>query len=79
MTIDIRPIEDGTAVTANDSTNLGCTRAVWVGGAGDLAVTFYRTGNVRTIVGVPAGTMLPIRVSKVMSTNTTATSILALY
>jgi len=79
MTDSIRPIEDGVAVTASDSTVLGCTRALWVGGAGNVAVTCYRTGNVITFVGVPAGTMIPIVVSKVMSTNTTATSILALF
>lgn len=79
MTIDIRPIEDGVAVTKSDSTLLGCTRALWIGGAGDVAVTHYKTGTVATYAGVAAGTMIPVRVSKVMSTNTTATNILALY
>lgn len=78
MTDSIRPIDTGVAVTPSDSTVLGATRALWVGGAGNVAVTFYKGGTV-TFVGVPAGTMLPVVVSQVMSTNTTATSILALF
>jgi hypothetical protein len=32
-----------------------------------------------TFVAVPAGTVLPIRVSRVLSTSTTATSLINLY
>lgn len=65
------------AVTKSDSTVLSTTRALYVGGAGDVAVTM-RDGSVVTFSAVPAGTFLPLRVTKVMSTNTTATLILAL-
>jgi hypothetical protein len=37
------------------------------------------SGAVATFVGVVAGSVLPIRCSKVMSTNTTAASIVALF
>ena len=50
-----------------------------MGGAGDLAVMFIDGSAGVTLAGVTAGTLLPIQVQKVMSTNTTATSIVALY
>lgn len=69
----------GAAVTASDSTTLTPTRAVYVGGAGNLAVLFAGDAAAVTLTGVAAGTLLPIQVTKVMSTNTTATSITALW
>src|SRR3990167_3224603 len=49
-------------------------RAIWVGGAGNLQVQ-TQNGETVTIVGVVAGTLLPLSVKRVLSTNTTATSI----
>lgn len=69
----------GAAVTPGDSTTLPATRGIWVGGAGNLAVIFAGDTTAVTLVGVAAGTLLPIQVTKVMSTNTTATNIVALY
>lgn len=65
------------AVTPSDSTVLTTTRAIYVGGTGALAVTMAGGGNA-TFSAVPVGTLLPIRVTKVLSTGTTATLILAL-
>jgi hypothetical protein len=48
---------------------------LYVGGAGDLAIVPALSGSAVTLVGVPAGTFIWCRVSKVMSTNTTATSV----
>jgi hypothetical protein len=73
------PVTGGEAVTPHNSTDLvKVSRALWVGGAGNVAAVM-KDGTVLTFVGVPAGTMLPIRVSRVNSTNTTATSMVALY
>ncbi len=69
----------GVAVTKSDSTILETTRALWVGGVGDVAVVFADGGSAVTLVGVAAGTLLSVQVTKVMSTNTSATSIVALY
>ena len=70
----------GAAVTPNDGTDLThTTRAINVGGAGNLAVILDRDSSAVTFLAVAAGTMLPIRVRRVMSTNTTATSIVALH
>lgn len=68
------------AITKSDATDLTANKikALWVGGAGDVAVIGINDTAAVTIVGVPAGTLLPVMVSKVMSTNTTATSIVGL-
>ena len=75
---ETRSATGGVAVTPSDSTDLGVTRALWVGGAGNLAVQFVDTATTITLTGIPAGTLMPIQVSKVMAA-TTATSIVALY
>ena len=69
----------GFAVTKSDSTIFSQpTRALWVGGAGDVAVK-YIDGSTDTIQAVAAGTLLPIRVTQVLSTGTTATKISGMY
>ena len=55
------------------------TRALYVGVGGNVAVVMSDGGAAVTFVGVQAGTILPIRVDRVNSTNTTATNIVALY
>lgn len=74
------PAWDAAAITPHDSTNItgAPTRAVYVGGAGNV-VAVMASGNVVTFTGVPAGTILPIRVDRVNSTSTTATSLVALF
>jgi hypothetical protein len=55
------------------------SRAIYVGGAGDLVVTM--AGNrdkTVTFKDVPAGQVLPIRVAQV-NAGTTATDIVAIY
>lgn len=61
------------AVTKSDSTVLQF-RAVYVGGAGDVAIKHTEAGSAVTYVGVPAGSILPVSGVRVMSANTTATS-----
>lgn len=67
------------AVTPNDSTDLGVVRALYVGAGGNVAVVAIHDSSAVTLVGVPTGTIIPVMVSKVMATNTTATSIVAIY
>jgi hypothetical protein len=72
------PASRAEAVTPSDSTDLTyVSRGLWVGGAGNVAVVMV-SGDAVTFSGVVAGTLLPIRVSRVKSTSTTATLILAL-
>jgi hypothetical protein len=66
------------AVTPSDVTVLIPTIGVYVGGAGNVAVTMLN-GAVVTFTAPPVGTVLPIQVTKVMATNTTATLIIALW
>lgn len=75
----VDPGSNAAAVTPNDSTDLTyTTRALFVGGAGNIAVTMAGGQSV-TFTGVTAGALLPIRVTRVLSTGTTATTITALW
>jgi len=69
------------AVTTSDTADSGdmafVSRALYVGGAGDL-IAVRADGVEVPFVGVPAGTLLPIRAKRVKATGTTATSIVAL-
>lgn len=65
------------AVTPSNTTVISA-RALYIGGAGNVAVTAL-DGSTATFTSVPAGTILPVVVTKVMATGTTATNIVALY
>lgn len=52
-------------------------RALYIGGAGNVAVTM-EDGSTATFTAVPVGTVLTIRVKQVLSVGTTATNILGL-
>ena len=68
------------AVTPSDVNNFarGVCQGIYVGGAGAIAAVM-EDGTVATFSAVPVGTLLPIRATRVNSTNTTATLLLALY
>ena len=73
------PYTNAVAVTPHDTNDLTyVTRGVYVGGTGTLKVNMQDSGTV-TFAGVPAGTLLPIRATRVYSTGTTAATILALW
>lgn len=65
------------AVTPHDTNTIRPTVALYVGGAGNVAVVFTND-EAATFTGVTVGTVLPIEVKQVKATNTTATAILAL-
>lgn len=67
------------AVTPSDSTVLKPTRGLYVGAAGNVKVDMAERGTAVTFVGLQAGTLLPVQVIKVYSTDTDATDIVALY
>lgn len=73
------PATSGAAVTPADGADLGSvSRALWVGGAGDVKVTL-RDGTAVTLTAVPAGSLLPLQCTRVWATGTTATAIVALW
>jgi hypothetical protein len=53
------------------------SRALYVGGTGDLAVMRHDGGQA-LFTAVPAGSLLPVNVMGVFATNTTATNITVL-
>jgi hypothetical protein len=70
------PISFVFAVTPSDSVDLPeTTRALYVGGAGNVRLT-ARDGGTVTYTGVAAGQRLPIRAVRVLATGTTATNII---
>lgn len=66
------------AVTPDNETALAGVRALYIGGAGDVAVVTPNRSAAVVFTGVAAGTILPVRATRVNSTNTTATAIVAL-
>jgi hypothetical protein len=68
-TVDIPSITGGTS-------NNGCV--LYVGGAGNLRVDTVGGDDV-TFTGVLAGSFIPVQVTRVYATGTTATSIVALW
>ena len=71
------PAGYGVAVTPSDSVVIPMTRALYVGVGGNIRVTDIND-NV-TYANVPSGSILPVQVSRVFATSTTASSIVALY
>ena len=69
------------AITPNDTTVFSPPlSALWVGGAGNIAVLAANDTVAVTISTVAAGTLLRfVAVQKVMATNTTATLIYGSY
>lgn len=73
------PADNGAEVEPLDDTDLvQVTRYLYVGENGDVAVTLKSGANV-VFANVQSGTILPVRVSRVANTNTTANSIVALW
>ena len=78
VTVSSESAVDAVAITKSDSTVFTPPlRGIYVGGTGDVAVTTM-LGTVITFTAVPAGFILPVYCSKVMSTNTSATSMVGL-
>jgi hypothetical protein len=72
------PARDGFAITPNDAADItAVTRAVYVGGPGNLAIVL-QSGATVTLSNVASGSLLPLRIKRLLATGTTATSIVGL-
>lgn len=74
------PIRGCKSVTPDDSNDLpdGVTRAVYIGGSGNVKMTLIN-GDVATWINAADGQLIPCMVTRIWSTGTTATNIMALY
>lgn len=77
MALTFNTAENAFAITPSDVTDISAT-SLYIGGAGNLAVLTAGADTV-TFNGVLAGTILPVEVTRVLSTGTTATNIIGLY
>ncbi|EPX77514.1 spike base protein, RCAP_Rcc01079 family [Litoreibacter arenae] len=78
-TTPISPARSASTVVPDDTGDLPfVSRAIYVGQAGALSVEMV-DGDTVTFESVPAGSMLPIRASKVNATGTTAAAIISLW
>ncbi|WP_404404943.1 hypothetical protein [Pelagibacterium halotolerans] len=72
------PAGDIFSITPDDAADLTQTiRGIYVGATGDLSVV-AASGAQAVFVGVPGGTVLPVSVSRVMATGTTASNLVGL-
>lgn len=67
------------AVTPSDSTRVNC-RAIYVGGAGSVAVSPDGTTGATVFTAPPVGSIIPVELNqgRIMATGTTATLLVAL-
>lgn len=73
------PARDAAAVTPSDSAQISpVARALYVGGSGDIKLV-TQGGTTVTFQDIVAGSILPVRATKVFATDTTATNIVALF
>lgn len=73
------PARSAVAVTPSDTTELTTvSRALYVGVGGNVTV-LMADGTTCLFTSVVGGTVLPIRIRRVNSTNTTATSMVAMW
>ena len=76
---DTPPIHEF-SITPSDSNQLPfVTRAIYVGGAGNIAVILAGDSTPVTFKAVPLGAVLKLRAAQVMATNTTAANLVGLY
>jgi len=75
----VRSYQRAEDVSPNNSTDLPhITKAIYVGGAGDVKIDLTQGGTV-TLKAVPVGTFLQVEAKRVYATGTTATLMVAFF
>lgn len=78
--LNFAPAANAYAVTPTDGDDLEqATRGLMVSATGDVKVNFLTTGTEIVLAGLLPGVVYPFQITKVFSTDTTATGIIALY
>lgn len=73
------PAVDGTMIVPNDSNDLPhVTRAIYIGAAGRISAQLA-SGATIDLEAVPGGTVLPLRVRKILASGTTAGGLVGLW
>ena len=70
--------ENAAAVTKHDTDLLSADSVVYVGTGGDIAA-YTIHGDLVTFKNLADGDLLPVKVRRIMSTNTTASDMVALW
>lgn len=72
------PAEAAEAISPSDASGVEfVTRALYVGDGGDIRVKLLR-GSVVTLRSVPSGSFMPLRITQVFATGTTASSLVGM-
>ncbi|MEM1286821.1 MAG: hypothetical protein AAGH60_00560 [Pseudomonadota bacterium] len=72
------PASNAFTIVAQDNVPLTTvTRAIYIGAGGDLSVKM-KSGETVVFTGVPAGSVLPVRVAEVAATGTSASNLVGL-
>lgn len=74
---DTASARGGFAVTPNDVATFSSSRALYIGVSGDVCVDFAEGGVNIVLKAAPVG-VLPVQVTRVYATGTTATDIVRL-
>lgn len=70
--------ENATDVTTSDTVDLAQASTLYIGNTGNVKVTMAKSGTI-TFQNCQKGSTLPILVTRVWATGTTATNIVALW
>jgi hypothetical protein len=74
------PASSHAAIVPDNSNDLNpWCRAIYVGVGGDIQLTLADGGNTVVYKAVPQGSVLSVRARRVWATNTTASSLIALW
>jgi hypothetical protein len=73
------PCRRAASVTPSDSSDLSnVSRYLYVGGTGDITAT-SQGGDSIVFKAVPVGTVLPVALSRIKATGTTATNLVVIW
>lgn len=74
------PASKAFAITPTDGVEITyVTRGLFTGSGGSITLILEDDTSAVTLINVPSGIVLPLRVKQVNSTSTTATGLIGLY